>query len=87
MADPLNTKEMAYLLRLNENKGYQWVEEVPLHQVRIAGKWPFLKEHIFRWNDESVQRGRDLLIVGEIISLSLRFMGNGSGSCCEEDRR
>ena len=52
--------------------------------MRIAGKWLSPKGHIVRWIDESVQRERDLLIVGGIISPSLRFMSNDSGSCCEE---
>ncbi len=87
IADFLNIKDVAYLLRLNENKEYQWVEEGAHHQVRIAGKWLFPKEHIVQLNNESVQRERDLLIVGGIISGAFCFMNNDNGSCYEEGFR
>lgn len=84
MADPLNTKDMADILRLKENKGNQWGEEGALPQVMIAGKWLFPRGHILRWIDENVQRERDSLIVGGIISLSLHFMSNDGGSYYEQ---
>ncbi len=74
MGELLNTKELADLLRLNEKKVYQLVKEGTVPHVRIAGKWLFPKEHILRWIDESVQRERDLLIVGSDDILLTRLL-------------
>ena len=74
MGELLNTKELADLLRLNEKKVYQLVREGSVPHVRIAGKWLFPKEHILRWIDESVQRERDLLIVGSDDILLTRLL-------------
>jgi hypothetical protein len=87
ISDLLTIKETADILRINENKGYQWVEEGALPQVRIADKWLSPRGHIVCWINESVQRERNLLIVGGIIFLSLRFMSIDSGSCFGEGRR
>jgi excisionase family DNA binding protein len=74
MEELLNTKELADLLRLNEKKVYQLVKEGTVPHVRIAGKWLFPKEHILRWIDESVERERDLLIVGSDDILLTRLL-------------
>jgi len=74
MGELLNTKELADLLRLNEKKVYQLVKEGTVPHVRIAGKWLFPKDHILRWIDESVQRERDLLIVGSDDILLTRLL-------------
>ncbi|MEA2014988.1 MAG: substrate-binding domain-containing protein [Thermodesulfobacteriota bacterium] len=60
----LTTKELAEFLRLNEKKIYQLVKDGNIPHVRIAGKWLFPERHVMRWIDESVQRERDILIVG-----------------------
>jgi putative molybdopterin biosynthesis protein len=78
MEELLTTKELANLLRLNEKKVYQLVREGAVPHVRIAGKWLFPKEHILRWIDESVQRERDLLIVGSDDILLTRLLASYS---------
>jgi putative molybdopterin biosynthesis protein len=74
MQELLTTKELADLLRLNEKKIYHLVREGAVPHVRIAGKWLFPKEHILRWIDESVERERDLLIVGSDDMLLTRLL-------------
>ena len=70
----LTTKELADLLRLNEKKIYQLVKEGSLPHVNIAGKWLFPEQHIRRWIDENVQRGKDVLIMGSDDILLARFL-------------
>lgn len=70
----LTTKELADFLRLNEKKIYQLVKESGIPHVRIAGKWPFPKDHILRWIDENVQRKKDIHIIGSDDMLLTRLL-------------
>lgn len=74
MEEMLTTKELADLLRLNEKKVYQLVRDGGVPHVRIAGKWLFPRQHVFRWIDENVHREKEILIVGSDDILMTRLI-------------
>ena len=73
MEELLTTKEVARLLRLNEKKVYQLIQEGEIPHVKIGGKWLFPKNDLLKWVRERTEREKDLFFGGSDDPLLGRF--------------
>jgi len=69
----LTTKEVARLLRLNEKKVYQLIQEGEIPHIKIGGKWLFPKNDLLKWVRERTEREKDLFFGGSDDPLLGRF--------------